>query len=193
MRNLVRSFCLHLQKSEQQACRVCSACVALVSGRLRVCMLCLLYMWTGAVLSRQACLFVRQSMCCLGLLDPAQGCKCSNLLNGLMPWVRGISSMACFLCRSKSLGNFFTIQEVLKQYHPMALRWFLINTHYRQHVNYTINALQEASDRIYYICETLQSVCKVLQDAGVLPTIWICTSGGMWVTNRPQVDDLWIG
>lgn len=46
---------------------------------------------------------------------------------------------------SKSLGNFFTIREVLKQYHPAALRWFLVNTQYRQPVNYTQRALEEAS------------------------------------------------
>lgn len=46
---------------------------------------------------------------------------------------------------SKSLGNFFTIREVLGQYHPAALRWFLVNTQYRQPINYTQRALEEVS------------------------------------------------
>ena len=62
---------------------------------------------------------------------------------------------------SKSLGNFFTIRDVLKQYHPFALRWFLINTQYRQGVNYTQRALEEASDRLFYLFQTITD----LQDA----------------------------
>jgi cysteinyl-tRNA synthetase len=44
---------------------------------------------------------------------------------------------------SKSLGNFFTIRDVLRLYHPLALRWFLIGTHYRAGLNYTQRALEE--------------------------------------------------
>lgn len=44
---------------------------------------------------------------------------------------------------SKSLGNFFTIRDVLQVHHPLALRWFLINTQYRQPVNYTERGLLE--------------------------------------------------
>jgi cysteinyl-tRNA synthetase len=37
---------------------------------------------------------------------------------------------------SKSVGNFFTIREVLNRYHPMALRWLLLGTQYRAPINY---------------------------------------------------------
>ena len=56
---------------------------------------------------------------------------------------------------SKSLGNFFTIREVLAKYHPYALRWMLLGTHYRAPINYTQRALEEASDRLYYLYQTL--------------------------------------
>lgn len=59
---------------------------------------------------------------------------------------------------SKSLGNFFTIRDVIAQYHPLALRWFLISTHYRQPINYTQQALDEvschASDLLALCCCT---------------------------------------
>lgn len=45
---------------------------------------------------------------------------------------------------SKSLGNFFTIREVLKKYHPEVVRFFLINSHYRSPINYSENNLIEA-------------------------------------------------
>ncbi|PSC76096.1 cysteine-tRNA cytoplasmic isoform X1 [Micractinium conductrix] len=59
---------------------------------------------------------------------------------------------------SKSLGNFFTIREVIAQYHPRALRWFLVGTQYRQPINYTQRALEEASDRVYYLYQTLADI-----------------------------------
>ncbi|KAL4431628.1 hypothetical protein ABPG77_001470 [Micractinium sp. CCAP 211/92] len=63
---------------------------------------------------------------------------------------------------SKSLGNFFTIREVTAQYHPRALRWFLVNTQYRQPINYTQRALEEASDRVYYLFQTLADMAEAL-------------------------------
>ena len=56
---------------------------------------------------------------------------------------------------SKSLGNFFTIREVTEKYHPLALRWMLLGTHYRAPINYTRRALEEASDRLFYAYQTL--------------------------------------
>ena len=67
---------------------------------------------------------------------------------------------------SKSLGNFFTIRDVLKQYHPFAMRLFLINTHYRQGVNYTQRGLEEASDRLYYIYQTIADIQDHLDEIG---------------------------
>jgi len=67
---------------------------------------------------------------------------------------------------SKSLGNFFTIRDVLELYHPLALRWFLIGTHYRAGLNYTQRALEEASDRVYYLFQTMLDADAILREAG---------------------------
>jgi len=45
---------------------------------------------------------------------------------------------------SKSLGNFFTIREVLEQYHPETVRYFLIASHYRSPINYSDESLNMA-------------------------------------------------
>ncbi|XVF84371.1 hypothetical protein PTKIN_Ptkin17bG0031200 [Pterospermum kingtungense] len=58
---------------------------------------------------------------------------------------------------SKSLGNFFTIRQVLDVYHPLALRLFLIGTHYRSPINYSDVLLESASERIFYIYQVEQS------------------------------------
>jgi cysteinyl-tRNA synthetase len=45
---------------------------------------------------------------------------------------------------SKSLGNFFTVREVLARYRPEVVRFFLLSSHYRSPVNYTDENLNEA-------------------------------------------------
>ena len=56
---------------------------------------------------------------------------------------------------SKSLGNFFTIREVMEKYSGEAIRYFLLTTHYRQPINFSDVPLNEAADRIVYLYETL--------------------------------------
>ena len=45
---------------------------------------------------------------------------------------------------SKSLGNFFTIREVLKKYPAEVIRYFLLSSHYRSAINYSEENLQTA-------------------------------------------------
>jgi cysteinyl-tRNA synthetase len=45
---------------------------------------------------------------------------------------------------SKSLGNFFTIREVLKKYDPEAVRYFILASHYRSPLNHSDEALDNA-------------------------------------------------
>jgi cysteinyl-tRNA synthetase len=45
---------------------------------------------------------------------------------------------------SKSLGNFFTIREVLRQYDAEVLRFFILRAHYRSPLNYSDAHLDEA-------------------------------------------------
>jgi cysteinyl-tRNA synthetase len=45
---------------------------------------------------------------------------------------------------SKSLGNFFTIREVLAKYEPETVRFFLLRTHYRTALNYSDAHLDDA-------------------------------------------------
>ncbi|KAI9192420.1 hypothetical protein LWI28_022724 [Acer negundo] len=63
---------------------------------------------------------------------------------------------------SKSLGNFFTIRQVIELYHPLAMRLFLIGTHYRSPINYSVVQLESASERIFYIYQTLKDCENVL-------------------------------
>ncbi len=47
---------------------------------------------------------------------------------------------------SKSLGNFYTLRDLLaKGYHPLAVRYALLATHYRQKVNFTLKVLDASA------------------------------------------------
>ena len=59
---------------------------------------------------------------------------------------------------SKSLGNFFTVRDVLERYHPEAIRYFLLSTHYRSPINYSTDNLDESSARVGYCYATIQAV-----------------------------------
>ena len=53
---------------------------------------------------------------------------------------------------SKSLGNFFTVREVLKQYRPEVVRYFILSSHYRSPLNYSrenLDSAKAALDRFY--------------------------------------------
>ena len=45
---------------------------------------------------------------------------------------------------SKSLGNFFTLREVLKEYKAEEIRYFIIGSHYRSQLNYSEEQLNNA-------------------------------------------------
>ena len=56
---------------------------------------------------------------------------------------------------SKSLKNFFTIKDMLKEYDPSTLRFFLLNTHYRQPLSYDLDVLNESRKSL----ERLHNTC----------------------------------
>ena len=62
---------------------------------------------------------------------------------------------------SKSLGNFFTIREVLEKYHPEVVRYLLVSSHYRSAINYSEDNLKEAKGAL----ERFYNALKGLPDA----------------------------
>ncbi|MES2533417.1 MAG: cysteine--tRNA ligase [Pseudomonadota bacterium] len=59
---------------------------------------------------------------------------------------------------SKSLGNFFTIREVLQKYDRETLRFFLVRTHYRSPLNYSNAHLDDARNALKRLYTALGSV-----------------------------------
>ena len=59
---------------------------------------------------------------------------------------------------SKSLGNFFTIRDVLKKYAPEIVRFFILRAHYRSPLNYSDAHLDDAKNSLARLYNTLGNV-----------------------------------
>ncbi|MFX0137696.1 MAG: cysteine--tRNA ligase, partial [Candidatus Hodarchaeota archaeon] len=59
---------------------------------------------------------------------------------------------------SKSLGNFFLVSEVIKNYDPMVVRWFLLSSHYRSSINYSLENMEQAKKNYNKIVNTIKKV-----------------------------------
>jgi cysteinyl-tRNA synthetase len=63
---------------------------------------------------------------------------------------------------SKSLGNFYTLRDLLaKGYDPIAIRYLLMSTHYRQQFNFTFESLEAAKSAV----ERLRNFVRRLHEA----------------------------
>ena len=71
--------------------------------------------------------------------EAANGCKFVNY------WLHCAHLVVDGQKMSKSLGNFYTLHDILdKGYSGREVRWVLIGTHYRQSLNFSFQALEDA-------------------------------------------------
>lgn len=83
---------------------------------------------------------------------------------------------------SKSLGNFFTIREILAEFDAAALRHYFLSSHYRSPMDFSKEGLEEAgkaTDRIY---ETVERVGRAVR-SGAEP------DGALMESFRQEMDD----
>lgn len=59
---------------------------------------------------------------------------------------------------SKSLGNFFTIRDVMAKFHPEVIRYFILASHYRSPINFSDSALKEAKNALTRFYQTVKAV-----------------------------------
>jgi cysteinyl-tRNA synthetase len=65
---------------------------------------------------------------------------------------------------SKSLGNFFTIHEVLAKFHSEVVRFFLIQNHYRSPLDFSDQALSEAQSAIERLYSALARLDQAVDE-----------------------------
>jgi len=64
---------------------------------------------------------------------------------------------------SKSLGNFFTVKEVLAQYNAEAVRYFLLSSQYRSQLNYSKENLEQAHAALGRLYNALRDITPATQ------------------------------
>jgi cysteinyl-tRNA synthetase len=65
---------------------------------------------------------------------------------------------------SKSLGNFFTVREVLKKYRGEEIRFFVLSSHYRSPLNYSDESLNEARSALERLYTALRGVTPIANE-----------------------------
>jgi cysteinyl-tRNA synthetase len=63
---------------------------------------------------------------------------------------------------SKSLGNFFTLRDVFKQFDPMVVRFYLLNHHYKAPLDFSFDDLQVAQKTYQRLCKVFAVECKIM-------------------------------
>ena len=84
--------------------------------------------------------------------EAANGCTFANL------WMHAGAVRVNSEKMSKSLGNFFTIREVLKKYNPEVVRLFLASVHYRSYIDYSEASLKEAQIKLERFYQALRGI-----------------------------------
>lgn len=84
---------------------------------------------------------------------------------------------------SKSLNNFFTIREVLQDFHAETIRFFILSSHYRSPINFSDTALRESHTALSRLYHTL----KPFEVVEIDETVWDGEHGQAFV--RAMNDD----
>ena len=67
---------------------------------------------------------------------------------------------------SKSLGNFLTIRDILSRYHPEILRFFVFSTQYRNPLDYSESAMQDATSGLERLYGCIAAIDSLNSDGG---------------------------
>ncbi len=85
---------------------------------------------------------------------------------------------------SKSLGNTYTIQEILEQFDAGALRHYILTSHYRSPLDFSYQGLQEAEKAVERIYETVDRMNQLPESNGSEPV-----KAGLLDEFRKEIDD----
>ncbi|MBC8519220.1 MAG: cysteine--tRNA ligase [Gammaproteobacteria bacterium] len=97
----------------------------------------------------------------------AEGATCESFVNY---WMHAGFVRVDDEKMSKSLGNFFTIREVLQKYPAEVVRYFLLTSHYRSPLNYSEENLQNAQAALTRFYTALRGIetggVEAIEDSG---------------------------
>lgn len=68
---------------------------------------------------------------------------------------------------SKSLGNFFTLEEIFQKFDPMVVRYYLISQHYRSPLDFSDSQLMQAKSAWESLTDTYEFVHFIFSKTGI--------------------------
>ncbi|SFP98033.1 cysteine--tRNA ligase [Caldicoprobacter faecalis] len=66
---------------------------------------------------------------------------------------------------SKSLGNFFTVRDILKQFDPEVVRFFMLSAHYRNPINFSEDMLRQAQSALERLYNCKANLLHMMENA----------------------------
>lgn len=92
---------------------------------------------------------------------------------------------------SKSFGNFYTLRDLLaKGYKPMAIRYLLLSSNYRQQLNFTLSGLDAAASAVQRYQECYDRVKRVAEEKPALEEVGIIIAEALEKFENAMDDDL---
>ncbi len=70
---------------------------------------------------------------------------------------------------SKSLGNFLTIKDFIKEYHPETLRLFFLSTHYKSPIDYNEKSIEDSNNVLYRLYHTIGRALEIERSTEIMP------------------------
>lgn len=106
-------------------------------------------------------------------------------------WMHGVHLLVEGKKMSKSLGNFYTIDDLLEKGHsPMTIRLLMLGGHYRQQLNFTLGGLDAAKRGLAKI---EKGITRFLKAAGSTVEDWNLLPIGIQDARDPAFPEVWKG
>jgi len=93
---------------------------------------------------------------------------------------------------SKSLGNVFSVREILKKHHPEVVRLFILQSHYRSPIDFSESYLAETRSalvRCYTALQTKKEMLAKLSVAGSLPENKISAQARDYIKQFTEMEE----
>jgi cysteinyl-tRNA synthetase len=100
--------------------------------------------------------------------EAATGCQFANI------WMHAGLVQVNKEKMSKSLGNFFTIRDVLANYPAEVIRYLMLSSHYRSPINYSAETIEQAQAALTRLYTALRGLPRTKQVDADVKNEWRC-------------------
>jgi cysteinyl-tRNA synthetase len=116
--------------------------------------------------------------------------ECANGVAFVNYWLHCQHLIVDGMKMSKSLGNFYTLDDLLgRGYAPMAVRYLLLSTHYRKLLNFTLDSLEMAGQALARVKNFVFSLRNVEAEGEADPGLAAAVAASLVAFSGNLADD----